>query len=73
MRLGVADRCTPATPLQQRRNVARPSVSASFPAASYEAVPEDTLDMYMQKLARCLPQNGARSLLIRRLSRGEYE
>jgi len=63
----------PATPLQQRRNVARPSVSASFPAASYEAVPEDTLDMYMQKLARCLPQNGARSLLIRRLSRGEYE
>ena len=23
--------------------------------------------------ARCLPQNGARSLYIRRLSRGEYE
>ncbi|CAE7567928.1 unnamed protein product [Symbiodinium pilosum] len=63
----------PTTPLQQRRHVARPSVSTSSPAASYEAVPEDTLDLYMQKLARSLPQNGARYLFIRRLSRGEYE
>ncbi|CAJ1350731.1 unnamed protein product [Effrenium voratum] len=65
---GSPTRPRPSTPL--RRN--RPRVAAC-PAVSYEALSEDTLDVYMQRLARCLPQNGARSLYIRRLSRGEYE
>lgn len=64
----------PSTPVQQRRAV-RNSTAPVPPcaAAHYEGIPEDSLDMYMQSLARGLPRNGARSLFIRRLSRGEYE
>jgi len=66
---------SPQTPLQQRRTSSRTSVRAPpvAQAVNYEAIPEDSLDMMVQDAARRLPQNGARALLMRRLSRGEYE
>lgn len=45
----------------------------SVPAASYEAVREDALDCIVETLARQLPPNYGRALLLRRLSQGEYE
>jgi len=66
---------SPQTPLQQRRTSSRTNVRVMpvCQAANYEAFPEDSLDVMVQDVARRLPQNGARALLLRRLSRGEYE
>lgn len=73
-RRGDGSPARPTTPVQQRRNVRNSTaVAPPCPAAHYEGIAEDSLDMYMQRVARGLPQNGARSLFIRRLSRGEYE
>jgi len=63
-------------PRQRRGSLQETSVVQprfSVPAASYEAVQEDVLDCLVEALARQLPANYGRALLLRRLSPGEYE
>lgn len=71
------DEKSPVTSLQQRQQISRTQARAPpgplSPAAAYEALPEDRLDVLVRDVSRRLPQNGARALLLRRLSRGEYE
>ncbi|CAE8724360.1 unnamed protein product [Polarella glacialis] len=68
----------PPTPMQQRRSSSRTMRATQAPgpvlqAAVYEALSEDPIDRIVQDLSRRLPQNGARALLMRRFSRGDYE
>jgi len=74
---GRRDDKSPVASLQQRQQISRTQARAPpgplSPAAVYEALPEDRLDVLVRDVSRRLPQNGARALLLRRLSRGEYE
>mmetsp|Transcript_90829 Transcript_90829/g.259842 ORF Transcript_90829/g.259842 Transcript_90829/m.259842 type:complete len:445 (+) Transcript_90829:75-1409(+) len=58
---------------QQQHHSSNAPVRFSVPATSYEAVADDPLDRAVEGLARQLPVNSGKALLMRRLSHAEYE